>query len=159
MKIVRFQLLALFFLSITSYAQDECVRGEPEPIIDDEKSVSSYFATVGKEGELEENFVLSNGQGVKIRQYGCAHFGLAYQFHLAGVNNPEKVRLLKATMASIAKVSGSFTPSISDAISQLKEGEDIPEEITLMEGYEMLYLSRENTSDGELFVVQYDVAL
>ena len=139
---------------------EECVRALPTPLVDSKHSaVSTYTQTNNSKRELIEAVVLKTGLMFTIRHFGCAHFGLSYEFSMKGEHDRNLINQALVYLGDVENVAPRYTKFISEHLSKLPYDYATPEEIVITPGYDWIFLSVENADMLKKLTITYDIAL
>lgn len=160
-----FAIILSILVSLSVQAEDDCVRAFPKPIVQtDSKRVTNYSILVTDKRNIEERFTLDKTKIIKIKQYGCAHFGIEYSKIIK--KQPAKTKsILKQSLTFIEELKGVAYYQLQAAenaiIKTIKNNDWKPEEpITVTKGYEWVVVDSTKDKAGKLLLtVTIDIAL
>ncbi|MDH5217391.1 MAG: hypothetical protein OEX19_06840 [Gammaproteobacteria bacterium] len=156
-------LCVLFNLSVQ--AEDDCVRALPKPIVKtDSKRVTNYSMVKTDHRNIEERFTLDKTNNIRIKQFGCAHFGVRYAKKINEIPGNDNTTL-KYALAFIEELKGVAYFQLRDAEKAIRDtiekGNWKPgEPITVIEGYEWVVVEVAKDKQDELSLqIGVDIAL
>ncbi|CAG0986102.1 hypothetical protein MTYP_02023 [Methylophilaceae bacterium] len=163
-------LLAAFSGALSTLGRaedDDCVRGLPQAVIDAEApGIDKHAYTELPERKAIEAVTLKDGLQFRVHHYGCAHYGLTFEFMVDTPKAENGLTLLREAALLLERLvaadpdsyAGSFLKDVEKAVSQQSHepGDTIP----VIDGYSWIIITEETDAKGQRWIqLAYDIAL
>ena len=148
----------LALISFNAVAQEECVRATPEALIKEPSELKNYAITK-TENKIQESFVLKNGQEVKVIQSGCEHYYLSFRFVTSLYPKHETYKRAVELYDQVRELVPLNSKTIYKALKSVTVIDQVPEYITITEGYDWVSVFNSSNNGVYELVITYDIAL